>query len=162
MGGSPAAGKGSIVLSQSIWIKARAARRLIVAISLLGSSTLTVQTAVAQYGPPPWAYPYYRCDYPPPPGPPGDEGPITAPHYEQHGLTIADIRRRVSRLGLRLVAKPRRKDDIYLAEAAEPNGTGHRLVFDAEGGKLIENTTLLPRKKKVGSPPPASPTNPGQ
>jgi hypothetical protein len=159
-----------MIFFRSMQTRSRAARRAFVAAGLLGFGAATIAPASAQYAPPPyalppWAYPYYhggyphyRGDYPPPPGPPGDEGPMTdAPsYYEPHGLTIAEIRRRVSRLGLHLVAKPRRKGDIFLAEAAEPNGTGHRLVFDAEGGKLIENTTLPLRKKRLVSPPPAA------
>lgn len=160
MADSSAAVKNPIIFFQSFWTVRRLARLLIIALGLLGLDALSIRPAVAQYGLPPWAYPYYggdypryRGDYPPPPGPPGDEGPMVPPRQEQHGLTVADIRHRVSRLGLHLLAKPRRKDDIYLAEAAEPDGTGHRLVFDAEGGKLIENTTLPARKKRAASSP---------
>lgn len=113
-------------------------------------------SANAQYGPPPWAYPYYHeyhGGYPSPPGPPGDEGPPGGPDYPDSGyeapprsFTTADIRRRVTRLGLHLVAKPRRKDNIFLAEAEDPNGVAHRMVFDADSGRLIENTKLPPRK----------------
>ncbi len=131
------------------------------ALALAGSLlvALTIIPANAQYGPPPWAYPYYHDyhgGYPPPPGPPGDEGPpaliirIATPimrrprsNYEApRSFTVADLRRRVARLGLHLVAKPRRKDNIFLAEAEDPNGIAHRLVFDADGGHLIENTKL--------------------
>ncbi|MEJ0052876.1 MAG: hypothetical protein WDN02_17040 [Methylovirgula sp.] len=120
--------------------------------SLLAS--LTIIPANAQYGPPPWAYPYYHDyhgGYPSPPGPPGDEGP-PGPDYPGSGyeaprsFTVADVRRRVTRLGLHLVAKPRRKDNIFLAEAEDANGVAHRMVFDADSGHLIENTKLPPRK----------------
>jgi hypothetical protein len=115
---------------------------------------LIMSSANAQYGPPPWAYPYYRDyhgGYPPPPGPPGDEGPPGNPDYPDgyeapRSFTTADIRRRVTRLGLHLVAKPRRKDNIFLAEAEDPNGVAHRMVFDADSGRLLENTKLPPRK----------------
>ena len=110
----------------------------------------------AQYVLPPWAYQYYHGDYPPPPGPPGNEGPMyVPPGYYPPNFTVSEIRRRVARLGLHLVAKPKRKDNIYLAEAEDPNGVAHRLVFDAEAGRLIENTTLPPRKKKVAAEKPA-------
>jgi hypothetical protein len=112
--------------------------------------------AQAQYGPPPWAYQYYHGDYPPPPGPPGDEGPLAAPPGYFTGLTVADIRRRVARLGLHLVAKPRRKDNIYLAEAQDPSGVAYRLVFDAQAGRLIQNTRLPPLKKRIAATPPAT------
>jgi hypothetical protein len=118
---------------------------------------LLAAPAQAQYGPPPWAYQYYHGDYPPPPGPPGDEGPLAAPPgYFAPALTVADIRRRVARLGLHLVAKPRRRDNIYLAEAEDPNGVAYRLVFDAQAGRLIQNTKLPPLKKKIAATPPAT------
>jgi hypothetical protein len=119
---------------------------------------LSIAPAWAQYWGPPWAYPYYRGhyrgEYPPPPGPPGDEGPMGAPPgYYAPSFTATDVRRRVARLGLHLVAKPKRKDDIYLAEAEDPNGVDYRLVFDAKRGRLIENTKLPPRKKIAAHKP---------
>jgi hypothetical protein len=117
-------------------------------------TALTILPASAQYGPPPWAYPYYHDyhgGYPSPPGPPGDEG-SPGPDYPDSGyeappnFTVADVRRRVTRLGLHLVAKPRRKDNIFLAEAEDANGIAHRIVFDAGSGHLIENTKLPPRR----------------
>ncbi len=138
-------------------LSSRAGRRgaLALAGSFLGA--VAIIPANAQYGPPPWAYPYYheyRGGYPSPPGAPGDEGPMPGADYPgsdsgyeaPRSFTAADVRRRVARLGLHLVAKPRRKDNIYLAEAEDPNGVAHRLVFDAEGGRLIENTKLPSRK----------------
>ena len=77
-------------------------------------------------------------------------------YSEPRGVSVVDVRRHVAKLGLHLVAKPRRKDEIYLAEAADPNGTLHRLVFDAESGHLIQNTPLPPRKKKVAAAKPAA------
>jgi hypothetical protein len=136
--------------------------------SLVLLGTVTVP-ALAQYGMPPWAYPYSdyryeRGEYPPPPGPPGDEGPPGGPpgYYAPNPtLTVADIRRRVARLGLHLVAKPRRKDNIYLAEAQDPEGGAYRLVFDAQRGRLIENTKLPPHKKNVAARKP-TPDGTGQ
>ena len=124
--------------------------------------TLRIHPAQAQYVLPPWAYQYYHGDYPPPPGPPGDEGPMYAPPgYPGPNFTAANVRRRVARLGLHLIAKPKRKDDIYLAEAEDPDGAAYRLVFDAETGRLIENTKLPAHKKKVAADKPA-PTASGQ
>ncbi len=77
-----------------------------------------------------------------PPGPDYPDGGYEAPR----SFTVADVRRRVARLGLHLVAKPRRKDNIFLAEAEDANGIAHRMVFDADSGHLIENTKLPPRK----------------
>jgi hypothetical protein len=122
--------------------------------------------AAAQYGPPPWAYSEGRDDYPPPPGPPGYGNPWdNGTGYEQpqpQGLTIAAIRRRVAHMGLHLLAKPRRKDNIFLAEAEAPGGVGHRLVFDADSGELIENTALPARKKHVAPDTPVPPAPVGQ
>lgn len=73
------------------------------------------------------------------------------PGYYQPRVTVADIRRRVGRLGLHLIAKPRRKNNIYLAAAQDPSGVEYRLVFDAASGRLIENTKLPPRKKKIAA-----------
>lgn len=152
-------------LAGSRTLSSRAVRRG--ALAFVGSlvASLTFVPASAQYGPPPWAYPYYHDyhgGYPPPPGPPGDEGPPGGPDYPGNGpgyeaprsFTTADVRRRVARLGLHLVAKPRRKDNIYLAEAEDPNGVAHRMVFDADSGRLIENTKLPPHKNvhKPASP----------
>jgi hypothetical protein len=136
---------------------------------LAGVFVLTIDAApaAAQYAPPPWAYPYYRGDYAAPyrgdyapPGAPGYEEPSS--YEEPHGLTIADIRRRVTHMGLHLVAKPRRKDNIFLAEAEAPGGVGHRLVFDADSGQLIENTALPPHKKRAPSDAPVPPASIGQ
>ena len=124
---------------------------------MLSGAMFPAAPAQAQYGPPPWAYQYYHGDYPPPPGPPGDEGPLAGPPgYYAPSFTVADIRRRVARLGLHLVAKPKRRDNIYLAEAEDPNGVAYRLVFDAEAGRLIQNTKLPPLKKKIAAGKPAA------
>jgi len=125
-------------------------RRLAVAATLGAFLALSLASAVtpanAQWWLPPWANPNYRGDYPP------DD-----PDYsEPRGVSVVDVRRHVAKLGLHLVAKPRKKDDIYLAEAADPNGTLHRLVFDAESGHLIQNTQLPPLKKKVAAAKPVA------
>lgn len=154
MVGSDAAST-NVTLHATKWAASAAAGAIILAVFGL---LLLAAPAQAQYGLPPWAYQYYHGDYPPPPGPPGDEGPLAAPPgYFQQGLTVADIRRRVARLGLHLVAKPRRRDNIYLAEAEDPNGVAYRLVFDAEAGRLIQNTKLPPLKKKIAAEKPATP-----
>jgi hypothetical protein len=150
------------ILAGSHTLSSRAARRGVLALAGSLLTTFTILPANAQYGPPPWAYPYYHDyhgGYPPPPGPPGDEGP-PGPDYPDGGyeaprsFTVADVRRRVTRLGLHLVAKPRRKDNIFLAEAEDPNGVAHRMVFDADSGRLIENTKLPPRKSAPHSSAP--------
>jgi hypothetical protein len=125
-------------------------RRLAV---VLGAPLLlmpAVAPAAAQWGLPPWFNPSYRGDYPPPPD--EDDG-----YREPSGISLGDVRRRVATLGLHLVAKPRRKDDIYLAEAADSNGTLHRLVFSAANGHLLQNISLPPRKKKIAAKPAVSP-----
>jgi hypothetical protein len=124
-------------------------RRLAV---LVGAPLLLLPAATpaaAQWGPPPWFNPYYHGDYPPPPD--EDDG-----YREPSGISLGDVRRHVAKLGLHLVAKPRRQDDIYLAEAADSNGTLHRLVFSAASGRLLQNTALPPRKKKSAEKPTVS------
>ncbi|QAY94323.1 hypothetical protein CWB41_00020 [Methylovirgula ligni] len=113
------------------------------ALSLVLASAVT--PAAAQWWLPPWANPNYRGDYPP-----DDRGDYSEPR----GVSVVDVRRHVAKLGLHLVAKPRKKDEIYLAEASDPSGTLHRLVFDAESGHLIQNTPLPPRKKKIAAAKP--------
>ena len=140
----------------TVRFRCRPGRRLAVAAALGATYLLAlalasaVTPAEAQWWLPPWANPNYRGDYPPP----DDRDDYSEPR----GVSVVDVRRHVAKLGLHLVAKPRRKDEIYLAEAADPNGTLHRLVFDAESGHLIQNTPLPPRKKKVAAAKPAAVT----
>jgi hypothetical protein len=121
--------------------------------AVLGAPLLLIPAAMpaaAQWGPPPWFNPYYRGDDPPPPD--EDDG-----YREPRGVSLGDVRQHVAKLGLHLVAKPRRQDDIYLAEAVDSNGTLHRLVLSAASGHLLQNTALPPRKKKIAEKPTISP-----
>jgi hypothetical protein len=121
--------------------------------ALLGFAMLPMPAAEAQYAP--WSYPYY--DGYPAPMPPGRVAagemapPPSMQSSEAYGvLPSAEIRRRVAALGFHLIAAPRRKGRIYLAEAEDVHGLTHRLVFDAYRGNIVENTKLavLPRKPK--------------
>ncbi|MGH6676775.1 MAG: hypothetical protein ACRECE_11225, partial [Xanthobacteraceae bacterium] len=121
--------------------------------ALLGFAMLPMPTAEAQYAP--WSYPYY--DGYPAPVPPGRVAagetpppPSLQPSETSRVLPLAEIRRRVAALGFHLIAVPRRKDRIYLAEAEDMHGLTHRLVFDAYRGNIIENTKLavLPKKPR--------------
>lgn len=137
---------------------------------LLGIAVLPMPAAEAQYVPAPWSYPYY--DGYPPPIPPGrvarGEMPPSIRPDEAYGiLPLAEIRRRVAALGFHLIAVPRRKDHIYLAEAEDVHGLIHRLVFDAYRGDIIENTKLaaLPKKPKlagIAAEPPAKAETPAK
>lgn len=129
------------------------------ALCIMPAVTFALPLPAMAQGVPPWVYSYYRGEYPPPP-PPGYSGPVNnmASYEAPRGLTVAEIRRRVAHMGLHLVAKPRRKDNIFLAEAEAAGGSGHRLVFNADSGQLMENTALPPRKKHIrpaGPIPPA-------
>lgn len=114
--------------------------------------TLPPSAAEAQYFPFPWQYPYY--DGYPPPVPPGrvaaeEAAPRIVGSHTSYGVVpLAEIRRRVALFGFHLIAMPRRKDRIYLAEAEDVHGLRHRLVFDAYEGTIIENTKLavIPRR----------------
>jgi hypothetical protein len=132
---------------------ARGRARAALAAALLGVTMLPMPAAEAQYIALPWSHPYY--DGYPPPIPPGsvaagETEPQYAPRDEPPHLPLAEIRRRVAALGFHLVATPRRKDGIYLAEAEDVHGLMHRLVFDAQQGNVIENTKLaaVPKKPK--------------
>jgi hypothetical protein len=127
--------------------------------------TLPLPAAEAQYYPYPWRYPYY--DGYPPPVPPGrvaaDENMPRAvgPDAPYGVMPLAEIRRRVALLGFHLIATPRHKDRIYLAEAEDAHGLRHRLVFDAYEGNIIENTKLAVIPKKLSGKPPAGPASLG-
>ncbi len=123
--------------------------------AFLGVAILPMPAAEAQYIPAPWSFPYY--DGYPPPMPPGRiarrETPPAAvrPDDADAVLPVIEIRRRVAALGFHLIAAPRHKERIYLAEAEDVHGLMHRLVFDAYRGNIIENTKLatLPKKSKL-------------
>ena len=104
------------------------------------AASLALSPAQAQYGwrddfygPP---EPYYR-GYPDYPTYPDRAAPP--------GMSLAEVRQKVAERGLRLIATPRRKGRIYLAETEDAHGIRHRLVFDAIVGRLIENTVLGPK-----------------
>jgi hypothetical protein len=92
--------------------------------------------------------PAYR-DYPVSPGPRGGAT-----------ISLADVRQRVAQRGMHLVATPRRKGRIYLAETEDGRGVRHRLVFDAFDGHLLENTVL--GAKPTASPAPRASAETGE
>jgi hypothetical protein len=133
--------------------------RVSLVIGLGVAATLPMRAAQAQYFPAPWSYPYY--DGYPPPLPPGavtqpqrrmaagESGPRVVGSDMSYGVVpLAEIRRRVALLGFHLIASPRHKDRIYLAEAEDAHGLPHRLVFDAYEGNVIEDTKLAVVPKK--------------
>jgi hypothetical protein len=123
----------------------RASRRM-VALAGLGlaaalASTVSVSTqAHAQYYDGPdrfYGYGYgYNYDRP---------GPEMLRPDRPAEVPLAAIRQRVAQRGMHLIATPRRKGRIYLAEAEDAGGIRHRLVFDALEGRLIEDTVLGPK-----------------
>jgi len=104
---------------------------------------LVLTPARAQY------YDWREDFYGDPRGPPGFYYPERSqPRAEAPNsatLSLADVRQRVAQRGMHLIATPRRKGRIYLAEAEDAHGIRHRLVFDAFEGRLIENTVLGPK-----------------
>jgi hypothetical protein len=73
------------------------------------------------------------------------------------------IERKIKAAGFRLVAAPRHKGDIYLAEVEDKNAVRRRLVYDAHDGHLLENTSLGPVKKlnpQSDDEKPSKPTKP--
>ncbi len=131
-------------------------------LGLVIAATLPAATAQAQYLPLPWQYPYY--DGYPAPVPPGEvaareAGARSFGSEEGDGpVPVSEIRRRVATMGFHLIATPRRKNRIYLAEAEDGHGLRHRLVFDAFEGKIIANTKLAPIHKKTLVKSDAAPT----
>jgi hypothetical protein len=111
------------------------------------------------YGGPP---PYYSEEEGPGPGYRGGgyDGPRAPsgssahpPASQSTDLVPVDlIRKRIIAAGYRLIAEPRHKGNIYLAEVEDKNAIRHRLVYDAHDGHLIENTALGP-VKKLSLPP---------
>lgn len=96
---------------------------------------------------------YYS--FPMPPLPPR----FAYPEAEQPGyppIPPATIRRMVANMGLRLVAAPRQKGRIYLAETEDPQGQRRRVVFDAFDGTVIQNVPLGARPKPAASLAPPS------
>lgn len=106
--------------------------------------------AQAQYygGWGPYSYP--RTPMPPPVVYPEAEQPAYPP------IPPGTIRRMVTNMGLRLVAAPRQKGRIYLAETEDPHGQRRRVVFDAYDGTVIQNVPLAARPKSTTSLAPPS------
>jgi hypothetical protein len=71
--------------------------------------------------------------------------PVIYPRAAQPGyqpIPPGTIRRMVANMGLRLVAAPRQKGHIYLAETEDPQGQRRRVVFDAYNGTVVQNVPL--------------------
>jgi hypothetical protein len=62
-------------------------------------------------------------------------------------ISLDAIQRKIHAAGFKLIAPPRHKGNIYLAEVEDAKSIRHRLVYDAHDGHLIENTSLGPVKK---------------
>jgi hypothetical protein len=79
-----------------------------------------------------------------------ENGPRVVGSDTSYGvLPLAEICRRIALMGFHLIAVPRHKDRIYLAEAEDVHGLRHRLVFDAYQGNIIENTKFAASTKKA-------------
>jgi hypothetical protein len=146
-------------LSRRIRLKAVALFGLSSILGLSFAASFPAPAAQAQF-PFPWRFPYF--DGYPPPVPPGRVAAGEEPEgYGPDGaygiLPVAEIRRRVALHGFHLIAAPRHKDRIYLAEAEDVHGLRHRLVFDAYEGKILENTKLTTIPKKTALKPTLGP-----
>lgn len=96
----------------------------------------------------------WDADEGPPPMPPGYVGQRAA---SSSAVPSAEIRRRANLAGLRLLAAPHRKGDVYIAFGTDAHGLLHRLTFDAHHGTLIENQTSGGGTKEQAIDPTASP-----
>jgi hypothetical protein len=68
-------------------------------------------------------------------------------------VSLDMIQGRIKAAGYKLIAPPRQKGNIYLAEVEDSKSVRHRLVYDANDGHLIQNTPLGPVKKPGGPLP---------
>jgi hypothetical protein len=75
---------------------------------------------------------------------PNDRRP---PQKDADVISLDAIQRKIHAAGFKLIAPPRHKGNIYLAEVEDAKSIRHRLVYDAHDGHLIENTSLGPVKK---------------
>jgi hypothetical protein len=137
-------------------VKSRMRRRAWIFAGFLAGVPLSFATgAMAQYDPEDYGYgmprfnPYGRSPYDYDEGGPG---PGYRGRPERAGVVpVAVLERRIRSAGFRLIAPPRHKGNIYLAEVEDRNEIRHRLVYDAYSGELLENTPLGPVKKKPTS-----------
>ena len=81
-------------------------------------------------------YPFPMLPMPPPVMYPR----ATQPRYQP--IPPGTIRRMVANMGLRLVAEPRQKGHIYLAETEDSHGQRRRVVLDAYNGTVVQNVPL--------------------
>ncbi len=114
--------------------------------------------AYGEYAPPPRPGPR-PSPYDGPPGlPSGQRGPSASPPGPGPSggpggagpVSLDMIQGRIKAAGYRLIAPPRQKGNIYLAEVEDSKSVRHRLVYDANDGHLIQNTPLGPVKKTGG------------
>ena len=89
----------------------------------------------------------------------GPRAPSAAPSSSSSSLggpaLLDTIQTRIKAAGYKLVAPPRQKGNIYLAEVEDSKSVRHRLVYDANDGHLIQNTPLGQAKKPDGPAPDA-------
>lgn len=115
-------------------------------------------SAYGEYDPPRRSGPR-PLPYDGPSGPPSAQhgGPSSSPPAQGQGgagpVSLDMIQGRIKAAGYRLVAPPRQKGNIYLAEVEDSKSVRHRLVYDANDGHLIQNTPLGPVKKPGGPLP---------
>lgn len=114
-------------------------------------------TAWAAPPPPP---PGYYNSYPPAPYSRTAPVPYTSeppsPYASQVPtplrVSISEMRRRASAVGLRLVGTPHRQGRVYIAFAEDSHGVLHHLTFDAYEGTLTENEPTTVTAKPVAHP----------
>ena len=132
-------------------------------------------TAWASPPPPPG---YYNYGYPPAPysrNAPvpyntASPSPFASPLPTPLRVSIAEMRRKASALGLHLVGTPHRQGRVYVAFAEDSHGLLHHLTFDAYEGTLTENEATTVTAKPVAHPAslntgtvnPANPASAGQ
>lgn len=113
-------------------------------------------TAWAAPPPPPGYYngyppaPYSRN--PPVPYNNASPSPFASPLPTPLRVSLAEMRRKASALGLHLIGTPHRQGRVYIAFAEDSHGLLHHLTFDAYEGTLTENETTTVTAKPVAHP----------
>jgi hypothetical protein len=68
---------------------------------------------------------------------------------------LAEIRRRASLAGLRLLGTPHRQGRVFIAFAEDTQGLLHHLAFDAYEGTIVENEITSVKAKTAPAHPAA-------
>lgn len=99
-----------------------------------------------------WAPPPYVEEEGPPPME-DERGPMErAPGMERMPASIAELRRRATLAGLKLLGTPHRRGDVFVAFGQDSHGAIHHLTFNAYEGRIVENEVSTTAKAAPAKP----------